>query len=267
MFRQSYFFTGVGLILAWGCLFAVLATGNDSGADYSFRNSMVRRNVVSHRVAAGPKAVSDAVDILEQECPNFSLSELRMRSLESLVAEAGLRLVYSKAQEGLKWKNVQYTNKYLSDILVDLFRPSGYGFFRQGSCIYVTEMTLKQERKEPKSNGESPLQSSLVRTTIHARVGEPIDIWVDNNPLMRLRILVQPAYGETQSNWMGIIAEGYRNQERWFYQKMKTEVGKELMVDVKAGGQMWCQIVPVSLSGKEITLKIEFYYETIASVS
>jgi len=262
-FRQSPLFFGAGLLLAWACFYVVLRGGDET--ESVRRDATLSSN--SRPQSSDATASAAPADVLEQEWKTCNVAVLRMSVLEKLLQEKGLRLVYAPAQRFLNLSPADYSGKYVAEVLVGLLRPHGLGFFRQGNSIYVTEMTLKQERKPARADGEMPLQSSLVRTTIRAKVSEPIDMWVDSDPLMRLRIVAQPFYGESQSNLVGLIIEGYRNQEQWFYQDLKTQMGEESLIDVKADGHMWCLVTPTALSGSEITLKMEFYYETmLASV-
>lgn len=262
-FRHSRVFLGLALGLAWLCFYCVLLSTDESGG--SLMTKVIARHNYTLAIDRSPNG-KDNADALEREC-KLNAGELRMSSLQPILRDLGLRLVYPTSQRSLKLDAGKSTGRCMSEILLDLLQPHGFGFFRQGSYLYVTEATTKQERKQPEKAGSSPFQSTLVRTIIRAKVGEPIDLWVDRNPLMRLRIEAQPLYGESQAaatpNLIGFTIEGQRDQEPWFYQKMRSALGEESQIDVKAGGHMWCLLTPVSLEGNEITVKLEFYYETI----
>jgi hypothetical protein len=264
-FRHSRAFLGLALGLAWLCFYCVLLSSGVSGG--SLMNKVIPRSRYPSALDHPSNGTQDTVDPFEQEV-RLSLTELRMSSLQPILQGVfGLRLTYPASQRSLKLDTTKSTGKCMAEILLDLLRPIGFGFFRQGKYVYVTESILKQERKEGEKGEASPFQASLVRMTLHAKVGEPLDIWVDRDPLMRLEIEAQPFYGESQSgstpDLIGFTVKGHRNQEPWFFQKMQTRLGEQAQIDVKAGGHMWCLLTPVTLEGNEITLKLEFYYETI----
>lgn len=263
-FRHSRAFLGLSLALAWFCFYCVLVSTDGSGD--SLMNKVISRHNFNFAFARSSTNSNPDVDPLEKDC-TLNMPELRMSSLQLLLQPFNLRLIYPASQRALKLEATKNTGKCMAEILIDLLQPHGYGFFRQGNSISVNESTLKQERVQPQKGDSSPFQSSLVRMTFRAKVGEPLDLWVARDPLMRLRIEIQPLYGEAQNketaNLIGFNIQGYRDQEVWFFQKMKSRLGEEAQIDVKAGGHMWCLLTPVSLQGNEITLKMEFYYETI----
>jgi len=264
MFRNSSFFLGLGILLAWASFQAALETGVSGASNFSVRGLATIGSSPKSAVPIPKGAPLETIDLFEKEAYAWNFNELRMPSLKTILREEkGLDLEFDEDYAKIKLKGADYSGKCLSDILIDLFQPHGLGFYRQGKTVHVTEMKLKRETLKLEKDGDAPLQSNQVRATVTGRVGDPIDIWVDSSPLMRLRIMVQPFYGETHSEILGITIEGYRDQIQWFYHNLKTHLGQDSIIDVKAGGHMWCLITPMELNKEEITLKLEFHYETI----
>jgi hypothetical protein len=261
LFRRSRVMLGVGLVLAWGAFFGALYAG---GGGTLFLQPASRRS--QGPVSPLPPA-SNPVQILEQEWRFFNIPDLPMSSLKKVLNRYGLHLICTPSQASLKMKAGEYTGKYLAEILLDLFRPYDLGFYHQGPSLYVTEMTVKKDRKDPVEKGGEARQSNIVRTTVRAKVGEPIDLWVDNDPLIRLRVQVQPLYGEAdKTDLINFSVDAYRNQMLWFSHNLKARLGEEAQISAKAGGQiMWCLITPTVLSGQDISYKMEFNYETLLS--
>ena len=86
-------------------------------------------------------------------------------------------------------------------------------------------------------------------------------MWVDSTPLLRLRIIAQPLYGESKPDQVGAIVEGNRNQQLWFHNDFETRFGQPSQIEVRGTDLMWCRLKPTGRQGSDITLEMEFYYE------
>ena len=218
----------------------------------------------TEETAGNPAAAPDAEDELEQECKVFNFPDLKIKGLAKLIGEMwGLQLEYPDSAVSLTLKGMGLGGKTRAAILLDLLRPHSYGFFRQGNVVHVVKAEFKgtAEDKQPTA-GRNAVKLSRFQVSFQAKVGEPLDLWVETNPLVRLRITAQPLYGEARTGReVGILVDARRDLEPWFQHKTEALVGQEASIEMKSRQVAWCTMTPQSIADQTISMKVEFYYE------
>ena len=218
----------------------------------------------TEETTGNPAAAPDAEDELEQECSVFNFPDLKIKGLAKLMGEMwGLQLEYPDSALSLTLKGLGLGGQTRAAILLELLRPHGYGFFRQGNVVHVVKAEFKgtAEDKQP-APGRKAVKLSRFQVSFQAKAGEPLDLWVETNPLIRLRITAQPFDGETSAGReVGILVDARRDLQPWFQHKMETLVGQEASIEMKSRQVAWCTMTPQSIADQTISMKVEFYYE------
>ncbi|HUT23924.1 MAG TPA: hypothetical protein VM492_06255 [Sumerlaeia bacterium] len=271
-FRRSGSFLTLGLVLAWGCFYFALRSSSEPRSLSLSRNQNDDASVLA-QVPPDDEEDEAATDPLEYEREHFACADLDMAALGVILEGEDFVLHSPPALASSRFGARDYGGAALAEILLDLLRPLGHGFFRQGNEIHVVEMRVQRERREPGAGGEStdlvrPYQSNKLKTTVRVRTGEAVDLWIDGSPLLRLRIVAQPLYGESATDRVMISVQGRRNQCAWFHHAVETRMDQAVRIDVKGAELMWCIITPSALEDpgsqtpSAITLEVEFYHES-----
>lgn len=261
--RQLRVMPVVWIFAIWVCLYAGLrltrepdANGFSAGEDKG-RASEVEGFSLSENDASNGEATEDP---LEAPCNIFNFPELTMSSLGVLVSNWGFRLEYPASARSLALEGNRMNGRSRAAILLDLLRPHGHGFCRQGGAIRVLPIDLKQTRKDRPVLG--PLKSSRLRTELKLKAGEAADLWVESEPLIRLRIIAQPLYGETDTETEVVVTlEARRDFQPWFRQVLEMLPGQTASFEAKGRQNVWCLVTPKALESQIVTLEVDFYYE------
>ena len=264
--RRSGSFLTLGLVLAWGSFYFALRSSNGPHS-LSFSPDQNADPSVVAQISPEEEGDESASDPLEYEREHFACADLDMGALRVILGGEDFELHSPPALASTQFGARDYGGAALAEILLDLLRPLDYGFFRQGKEIHIVEMRAQRERRERGAGGES-YQSNKLKTTVRVRTGEAVDLWIDSSPLLRLRIVAQPLYGESATDRVMITVQGRRNQRAWFHHAVETRMDQAVRIDVKGAELMWCLITPSALEGPDsrtpsaITLEVEFYHES-----
>ncbi|NQU44974.1 hypothetical protein HQ520_16940 [bacterium] len=209
-------------------------------------------------------AAADQPDIplLEREYKIFNCPSISVQALGKLLEEDwGLELDSPGVAPSLKLEGPRYGGRYVAAILIDLLRPHGYGFFRQRDTIHLVEAQIREDRRE--RPGIGAIKTCRYQTRLRAAAGEPIDLWIESEPLIRLRITAQPLFGETTEKTpeVGILLEGRHNQRNWFHHSVETRLEQPVTMETKGRHPVWCLIKPTMVTEQEVILEVEFSYE------
>jgi hypothetical protein len=208
-------------------------------------------------------------DVLEQETKAFNVREIRLSAMAKILAEApySLHLQYPDALKPATFPGAEYSGRSLAEILIEMLRPRQYGFYRQGQSLQVVEMQFKQESK-PGEGNKGTQQASTMHTILNVKSGEPLDLWIDGSPLLRLRLLAQPLYSENEVGPIGIAIDGHLGREPWFSHRVEAWAGQKARIESRGAEIMWCVVTPLAVQAAgdhkvaEIKLEVEFYHES-----
>ncbi|MBN1868853.1 hypothetical protein JW916_16360 [Candidatus Sumerlaeota bacterium] len=257
---RSRVFLALCLGAAWLCFYGVL-TSSDNQVNAEIR--VAESNPESPEIAEGTAdAQEDETDAMERVHDVFNFPVLRLSSLEKILREEGIGLAYPPSLDDVTFDALEYGGSPLAEILTELLEPRDFGFFRQGNRVCVVEMDIERQTTLDATT-HVKYQSSKIRTTLRGNVGEPLDVWVEASPLVRLRITAQPLYGESeQEDWVGIEVEARREGRLWFYENARARLGGEAQFHASSNESVWLMLRPIDLKDSQISFEVQFQHDT-----
>ncbi|MFP4381122.1 MAG: hypothetical protein ACLFUS_11530 [Candidatus Sumerlaeia bacterium] len=210
--------------------------------------------------------VPEDMNLMEHSIPVFHFPDMPLPRLERILIENWeLELVYPEEMSEMVLPAGNLSGKPLAGILLEMLQPKGYGFFRQGNAVHIIPMDLRHSEKTMDDKTER--QSSNLTTNFRTQVSKPLELWIGEDPLLSLKITIQPLFGEEIVNpEMSIELEAMRNQQTWFYQKIETYLDQTGNLEVTGRQYVSCQITPTNLEENQwVNLKLGFNYETISN--
>jgi hypothetical protein len=213
-----------------------------------------------------PLEVADT-DVLERPVPVFFFPDMPMPRLKRVLKDnLGLELEHSAEIANMVLPAGNLSGKSLAEILMTMLEPMSQGFYRQGGVIHVIPMDLKNAEKS--GSGDVARKSGKMRAKFRAKAGAPLELWIDRELLLFLRITAQPLFGEgVAEGEVGLSVEAVRNQRTWFFQDIEAQLGQTVNLEMTGRHYVSCQITPVGMEDKSwIVLEVELRYEASASV-
>ena len=143
--RRSEFFLAFGLLVAWWCFYEVMRE-----CDLT-HPALLSQTIPAQRIMPAPdervkSSTDEPADIMERPA-TINVPQMSLFSLAKILSASGLKLDYQAKDKDMKLDCPKQGDKVLAEILVDLLRPHGLGFFRQGDTIHLVKMTLTTEKK------------------------------------------------------------------------------------------------------------------------
>lgn len=254
---------GILLLLAWGGLFGglfLLHVPSTASLEEQLEQEWVNNPPEIVLSEAFETPLESRLQLLELECETFNFPRIPLFRMRKILEEYwDIQLHVPPSRNEMVLEGQEYRNRSLAYILTDLLRPRDLGFFQEGKDLYLTEMETRLD--SPQEGTEDPFRRHI-KTTIKTGGAEPADLWLDNAPLISLSITALPLFSEVeQADKVGLSLECRRNQQMWFQHFIETRLNEPWLLEVQDQENLYCRLVPLSVSGQQIHLEVEFAYD------
>lgn len=271
-FRSRYI-AFAAVVVAWGMFFAALSS--DGWAPFSLTGGPGGKSgeqvVVTPSPTAGTGEPGETTgeaqkpDPLEKIATTFNIPELTMRRLSRVLAEEyKLQVRYPASAGSINLVALEQGGHPLGEILAGLLSPHDLLFVLQGDALEIVEAKLKRDERHDDSTGGTVLDTDA-RASLPVRPGEPAETWINAEPPVALRFLLQPLVGESDTPQAVLTVEGRREGHSWFRNEIRVAEGETVRVESKAEEWVWLTLRPTSLTEPLISLELRFHHEGIVS--
>ncbi len=265
LIRRSKLILVLGIAVVYICFYVALST-NDGETQRTpgegKKPELSDLDPDPETAAAGSSRPDESeADLLEKEYQTFNVPVLSISSLGKILMEdLGLHLEIPDSARSLQLEALESGGRPLGEILVGLLSPHDLVFHRQGKLLRIVEGKYKRQTR-PGADEKEAFRSCSVETAIRVKWAEPVDLWIDSVPPLKLRIAIQPLYEESEVRRVLLTVAGRREQHLWFRQVLDAPLGELSRIETKGSEWIWLTLKPMEIDETDITLEVKFNHE------